>query len=84
MQQGGSAALVLQDAGLRSLDRVLSERERLPAEMAPCLAVGLCRVLEGVHGAGVVHKAIKPQTILVLERCAGTKDLYSCNVTHTW
>ncbi|WP_438029841.1 AAA family ATPase [Sorangium sp. So ce233] len=66
-QQGGSAALVLRDAGLRSLDRVLAERGRLRVEAALRLALGVCRVLEGVHAAGVMHKDVKPQNILVDE-----------------
>src|SRR5262245_22660331 len=52
-QQGGSAALVLEDASLRSLDRVLAERARLPVASALRLGVHLCRVLERVHAVGV-------------------------------
>ncbi|MGK3994350.1 AAA family ATPase [Sorangium sp. So ce1024] len=66
-QQGGGPALVLRDAGLRSLDRVLAERGRLRVEAALRLAVGVCRVLQGVHAAGVMHKDVKPQNILVDE-----------------
>ncbi|WP_437603088.1 AAA family ATPase [Sorangium sp. So ce590] len=66
-QQGGSVALVLHDAGLRSLDRVLAERGRLHIEAALRLALGVCRVLQGVHAAGVMHKDVKPQNILVDE-----------------
>src|SRR5690349_17558429 len=41
-QQGGSAALILDDVGLRSLGRVLEERKRLPIEVALRVALGLC------------------------------------------
>lgn len=63
-QQSGSVALVLKDAGLRALDRVLTERGRLPVEASLRIALSLCRVLEGVHAAGVMHKDIKPHDIV--------------------
>lgn len=66
-QQGGSAALVLKDAGLPSLDRVLSERRRLPLAAALRLGLGLCRILEEVHAAGIMHKDIKPQNVTSVE-----------------
>jgi len=69
-QQGGSAALVLAEAGAGSLDRVLAERGRLSVASALHLALSLCRVLEGVHAVGVVHKDIKPQNVLVDEAYA--------------
>ena len=62
VQEDGSAALILEDPGLRSLDRVLAERGRLALGAALQVARGLCRILEGVHGAGVMHKDIKPHT----------------------
>lgn len=68
-QRGGSAVLMLKDAGLRSLHRLLAEHGRLPVAAALRLAVGLCRVLQGVHAAGIMHKDIKPQNILVDETC---------------
>lgn len=58
IQQAGSAALILEEIGLRSLDRVLDERGRLPIEAALRVALALCRVLEGVHAAGIVHKDV--------------------------
>ena len=62
-QQGGSAVLLLQDPGFASLDRVLTERGALDGRSALQVGLGLCRVLEGVHAAGVMHKDIKPQNI---------------------
>lgn len=59
--QAGSATLWLEDPGLRSLDRVLAERGRLPLAAALRVARALSRVLAGVHAAGVVHKDVKPQ-----------------------
>lgn len=66
-QQGGVTALVLEDPGLRSLDRVLAEKGRLPLEPALRVALSLSRALEGVHAAGVIHKDIQPQNALVDE-----------------
>lgn len=62
VQEDGSAALVLEDPGLRSLDRVLAERGRLDLGAALQVVRELCRILEQVHGAGVMHKDIKPHT----------------------
>jgi len=68
-EQGGTVALVLDDPGLRTLDRVLAERGRLPVEVGLRLGARLSRVLEGVHATGVMHKDVKPQNVLVDEAC---------------
>ncbi|HTN84458.1 MAG TPA: AAA family ATPase [Sorangium sp.] len=65
LQQDGAVGLVLEDPGFRSLDRVLAERGRLPVEAGLRLGALLARVLEAVHAAGVTHKDIKPQNVLV-------------------
>ncbi|WP_437932341.1 AAA family ATPase [Sorangium sp. So ce291] len=67
LQQDGTVGLVLEDPGFRSLDRVLAERGRLPVEAGLRLGALLARVLEAVHTAGVTHKDIKPQNVLVDE-----------------
>jgi len=66
-QQAGSAALFLEDPGLRSLDRVLAEHGRLPLDAALQIARAICSALEGVHAAGIVHKEVKPQTVFTVE-----------------
>jgi len=68
----GLAALVLEDPGFRSLDRVLQEQGRLPAKMAVRIALSVSRVLEEVHAAGVMHKDVKPQNLLINEECSQT------------
>ena len=68
-QQGGQAALWLEDPGLRSLSSVLAERGPLPLDAALRLARELCRVLKSVHAVGIVHKDIKPHSVLIDESC---------------
>ncbi|WP_437779108.1 AAA family ATPase [Sorangium sp. So ce1097] len=65
VQQGGAVALVIEDPGFVSLDRLLAERGRLPVEVGLRLGALLARVLEAVHAAGVMHRDVKPQNVLV-------------------
>ncbi|AUX45151.1 protein kinase [Sorangium cellulosum] len=65
LQQGGAVGLVLEDPGFRSLDHLLAERGRLPVEAGLRLGALLARVLEAVHAAGITHKDVKPQNVLV-------------------
>ncbi|WP_437670161.1 AAA family ATPase [Sorangium sp. So ce131] len=65
LQHGGAVGLVLEDPGFRSLDRLLAERGRLPVEAGLRLGALLARVLEAVHAAGITHKDVKPQNVLV-------------------
>ncbi len=44
-----------------------ASRRRLPLAMALHLAHALSRVLAAIHAAGVAHKDVKPQNILVNE-----------------
>ncbi|WP_437627747.1 AAA family ATPase [Sorangium sp. So ce1151] len=69
VQQSGTACLVLEDPHLPSLDRVLADHGRLPVEAGLRLGARLARVLEGVHAAGVMHKDVKPQNVLVDAAC---------------
>ncbi|MRG96616.1 AAA family ATPase [Polyangium spumosum] len=64
-QRGGTAALVLEDPGFRSVDQVLAKQGRLPVAAGLRFGRRLARVLEGVHAAGVMHKDVKPQNVLL-------------------
>jgi PAS domain S-box-containing protein len=66
-QHDGTVALVLEDPGFHSLDRVLADRKRLPIDVVLRLGVQVARTLEGVHAAGLMHKDVKPQSVLVDE-----------------
>ncbi|MGK3959506.1 AAA family ATPase [Sorangium sp. So ce118] len=68
-QRNGTAVLVLENPGGSSLDQVLARQGRLPVAAGLRLGRRLARVLEGVHAAGVMHKDIKPQNLLVDETC---------------
>ncbi|XYI00391.1 AAA family ATPase [Sorangium sp. So ce1128] len=60
---GDQPALVLEDFGGVSLDRLLEGP--MPLERFFPLAVRLAEALAGVHRHGVVHKDIKPQNVLL-------------------
>jgi PAS domain S-box-containing protein len=66
-QHDGTVALVLEDPGFRSLDRVLAQQERLPVDVGLRLALRVAQALEGVHAAGLMHKDVRPHNILVDE-----------------
>ncbi|MDI1430131.1 AAA family ATPase [Polyangium sorediatum] len=66
-QRNGTVALVLENPGFRSVDQVLAKQGRLPVAAALRFGRRLARVLEGVHAAGVMHKDVKPQNVLVDE-----------------
>ena len=59
----GQPALILEDPGGETLDRLLTE----PMEIALFLrfAAGLATALGGVHESGLIHKDIKPANVLV-------------------
>ncbi len=68
-QRGGTAALVLEDPGFRSLEHELARRGRLSVAAGLRLGGLLARALAGVHAARVMHKDVKPQNVLVDEAC---------------
>lgn len=75
---GGRLCLVMEALSGRSLEAVLRE-QRLPLAAALHIGVALAGVLERLHAAGVIHKDIKPQNILV-DLDAGTAVLVDLGV----
>jgi eukaryotic-like serine/threonine-protein kinase len=49
----------------RDLRAVLRERGKLPPEEAVRIILQVCRALESAHAAGVVHRDLKPQNIML-------------------
>src|SRR6266446_6961032 len=49
----------------RDLRAVLREREKLPPEETVRIIAQVCRALEAAHAAGVVHRDLKPQNIML-------------------
>jgi eukaryotic-like serine/threonine-protein kinase len=49
----------------KSLRELLTEHGKLPQERAIRITLGLCDVLNYIHGHGVVHRDLKPENILV-------------------
>ena len=63
-QHGGRLALVMEELSGRPLDEVLRS-QRLELRTALQIGASLAGVLERLHHAGVIHKDVKPQNVLV-------------------
>src|ERR1700681_1633412 len=49
----------------RDLRAVIREKEKLPPDEAVRIIAQVCRALESAHAAGVVHRDLKPQNIML-------------------
>jgi predicted ATPase/class 3 adenylate cyclase len=67
LRHEGRLALVVEDAGGLSIDRLLKRRRPTPQEVMR-IAIGAGEVLGHVHGHDVVHRDIRPCHIVVDER----------------
>ncbi len=79
VEQGGSAALVCEDFGGVSLDRIVAN-ERLRPEVSLRVVLELIQGLERLHSGGWVHKDINPSNI-VWNRHTGQLKLIDLGLT---
>jgi eukaryotic-like serine/threonine-protein kinase len=61
----GRPYIVMEHVDGETLADLLHERGRLPADEAVGLALQACRGLEHAHVAGLVHRDVKPQNLLL-------------------
>jgi serine/threonine protein kinase len=64
-EDAGCPFIVMEYVEGRTLAELLGERGRLPADEAVALGLQACHGLEHAHEAGLVHRDVKPQNLLL-------------------
>jgi eukaryotic-like serine/threonine-protein kinase len=64
-EDAGGPYIVMEYVEGRTLAELLGERGRLPADEAVGLGLQACHGLEHAHEAGLVHRDVKPQNLLL-------------------
>jgi serine/threonine protein kinase len=64
-ESGGLYYITMEFVEGQSLKELIAARGRLPASVVVPIAKQLCRALEVAHEAGVIHRDIKPQNMVV-------------------
>jgi serine/threonine-protein kinase len=64
-QDAGSHFLVMEYVQGQTLDQVLRKRGRLPPNEVAALGCQALQALEAAHAAGIVHRDIKPQNLIL-------------------
>jgi serine/threonine protein kinase len=72
-EDGGRPYIVMEHVEGETLAEVLARRGRLPPDEVLTLALQACRGLQHAHDAGLVHRDVKPQNLLL--RADGTLKL---------
>lgn len=62
----GDPFLALEYLDGQTLEEVVASYGRLPVDVASRVVLGLLRVLDGVHRAGLVHRDLKPSNVMML------------------
>ncbi|GJF34568.1 hypothetical protein KNE206_72680 [Kitasatospora sp. NE20-6] len=63
----GSPYIVMELVQGRTLGRLLAELGPLPVDRAVGIAAAVCEALEVAHGAGLVHRDVKPGNIMITD-----------------
>ena len=64
-EEGGNYFITMEHVEGTSLDQLIHRRGRLPVDVTLAIGKQLCRALEVAHEAGVIHRDIKPQNLVV-------------------
>ena len=72
---GGRPFLVMEHLEGRNLGEIISREGALSAERAFRIALQACRGLQAVHGAGVIHRDVKPDNLFVCPGPHGTEQV---------
>jgi serine/threonine protein kinase len=64
-EEAGGPYIVMEYVEGRTLAELLGERGRLPTDEAVALGLQACHGLEHAHEAGLVHRDVKPQNLLL-------------------
>ncbi|MBT5318389.1 MAG: protein kinase, partial [Chloroflexi bacterium] len=64
----------------RSLDEVIAQETRIPEDRVRQIAINIAAGLEAAHGAGIIHRDIKPHNVLLTTD--GVAELTDFGIAH--